>query len=144
MDITYLFSGKSVLTVPVILVLGWFIIGILLGRRISAKKHNQSDNRREKSRYDRKNNDDNIEIYVGNLSYDVDEKDLRREFEKYGKVTSARIIENKSNGKSKGFGFVEMLDQSEATEAIRAVNGKELKGRRVVANEAKSQARNGG
>ena len=62
-------------------------------------------------------------------------------FDKYGKVSSARIIKNKFNGKSKGFGFVEMPDASEAEAAVQALNGKDVQGRKLVVNEAKSRSR---
>jgi len=82
-----------------------------------------------------------IEIYVGNLSYDMSEKELLKCFEPYGKVLSARLIENKFNGKSKGYGFIEMINRPEAEAAVKALNGKEIKGRKMVANEAKTRAR---
>ncbi|OGV57690.1 MAG: hypothetical protein A2283_02890 [Lentisphaerae bacterium RIFOXYA12_FULL_48_11] len=66
---------------------------------------------------------------------------MRKAFENYGKVASARIIKNKFNGKSRGYGFVEMPDRAQAMAAIRALNGNEIKGRRIVVNEAKSEAR---
>ena len=90
---------------------------------------------------DRAGGDGEIELYVGNLSYDVDDKDLLTAFESYGKVVSGRIIQNRFNGKSKGYGFVEMADRDQALAAIRALNGKEIKGRRIVVNEAKSSPR---
>ena len=84
---------------------------------------------------------DVVEMYVGNLSYNVSEKDLRGEFEPYGEVVSVRIIKNRFNGKSKGFGFVEIAGRNDASQAVRALNGKDIKGRKVVVNEAKSEAR---
>ena len=75
-----------------------------------------------------------IYIYAGNLSFEVDEKDLRRIFETYGEVGSAEIIRLK--GKSKGFGFVEMLSKAEAEAAIQGLNGNEIKGRTLVVAEA--------
>lgn len=84
-----------------------------------------------------------VEIYVGNLSYEVDDRELKKAFEKYGEVKSTRVIRNKFNNKSKGFGFVEMPDREEAVEAIRALNGTEWKGRRIVVNEAKNEPRDG-
>lgn len=144
MDIVkYMVSGKTVIMVPVIVVLGWFIVGVLLGKRLHGNKQKSSFERKKGRRSRSAVGNGNTELYVGNLSYDMNENDLRKEFEKYGKVASVRIIENKMSGKSKGFGFVEMADKGEASSAIRAVNGKELKGRRVVVNEAQSQARNG-
>ena len=82
--------------------------------------------------------DGSIEIYVGNLSYDLDEATLRKEFEAYGKVNDARIISNKYNGKSKGFGFVHMPDAGEAEAAVKALDGKDLLGRALKCNMAKN------
>jgi len=84
---------------------------------------------------------DCIEIYVGNLSYDMTEAQLRKEFERYGAVKSARIIENRFNHKSKGFGFVEMPVRSEAEAAIKATHDKDIMGRRLRVNEAKNKSR---
>ena len=82
--------------------------------------------------------DGSIEIYVGNLSYDMTEEQLRKEFEAYGTVNSARLIINKFNGKSKGFGFVHMPNREEAEKACAALNDKEILGRRMKCNEAKN------
>lgn len=86
-------------------------------------------------------NGDFVEIYVGNLSYDMNEAQLRREFEKYGAVKSARIIENRYNKKSKGFGFVEMPVRNEAEAAVKALHDKEIMGRKLRINEAKNKTR---
>ena len=82
--------------------------------------------------------DGSIEIYVGNLSYDMTEEQLRKEFEAYGTVNSARLIINRFNGKSKGFGFVHMPNREEADRACAALNDKEICGRRMKCNEAKN------
>lgn len=82
--------------------------------------------------------DGSIEIYVGNLSYDLTEDQLRKEFEAFGKVNSARIITNRYNGKSKGFGFVQMPNREEAEKAVAALNDKDFMGRRMKCNEAKN------
>ena len=82
--------------------------------------------------------DGSIEIYVGNLSYDMTEDQLRKEFEAYGTVNSARLITNKYNGKSKGFGFVQMPDRSEVEKAVAALNDKEIMGRKMKCNVAKN------
>ena len=82
--------------------------------------------------------DGSVEIYVGNLSYDMTEDQLRETFAAYGKVNSARLITNKFNGKSKGFGFVQMPDRAEADKAIAALNEKEIKGRKMKCNVAKN------
>ncbi len=80
-----------------------------------------------------------VEIYVGNLSYETDEDQLRRAFERHGKVKSARIISNRFNNKSKGFGFVEMPLRAEAEAAIKALHDFELQGRRLRVNEARNK-----
>ncbi|MBQ0033358.1 MAG: RNA-binding protein [bacterium] len=82
--------------------------------------------------------DGSVEIYVGNLSYDMTEDQLRETFAAYGKVNSARLITNKFNGKSKGFGFVQMPDRAEADKAIAALNEKEIMGRQMKCNVAKN------
>jgi RNA recognition motif-containing protein len=78
-----------------------------------------------------------MNIYVGNLSYDATEDDLRQAFSALGQVDSVRVITDKFSGKSKGFGFVEMPNNNEATAAITAINGKMLRGREVRVNEAR-------
>ena len=82
--------------------------------------------------------DGSVEIYVGNLSYDMTEDQLRKEFEAYGKVGSARLITNRYNGKSKGFGFVQMPNRPEAEKACEALNDREVMGRKIKCNEAKN------
>ncbi len=82
--------------------------------------------------------DGSIEIYVGNLSYEMTEEQLRKEFEAYGKVNSVRIITNRYNGKSKGFGFVHMPNRAEVDAAVAALSAKEVCGRRLKCNEAKN------
>ena len=84
--------------------------------------------------------DGSIEIYVGNLSYDMTEDQLRKEFEAFGKVNSARLITNKFNGKSKGFGFVHMPNRGEVEAACAALNDKEILGRKIKCNVAKNVA----
>ena len=81
-----------------------------------------------------------MNIYVGNLDYGVTDEDLRTAFSAFGKVTSASVIMDKFSGRSKGFGFVEMPDSNEADQAIRALDGKALKGRNVKVNQAKPRA----
>jgi len=82
-----------------------------------------------------------IELYVGNLSYDMSDPDLEKAFQPFGKVLSARIIINKFNDRSKGYGFVEMDGQSSADKAVKAMHGKEVMGRKLVVNEARSKSR---
>ena len=82
--------------------------------------------------------DGSVEIYVGNLSYEMTDEQLRKEFEAYGTVNSARLIMNRFNGKSKGFGFVQMPNRAEAEKACAELNDKEIMGRKIKCNEAKN------
>jgi len=77
-----------------------------------------------------------MNIYVGNLSYDATDITIREAFESFGQVTSARVIKDKYNGQSRGFGFVEMPAQSQAQTAIKSLNGKELLGKQISVDEA--------
>ena len=83
-----------------------------------------------------------MNIFIGNLSYNVTEGDLRQTFEAFGQVASATVIKDEQSGRSKGFGFVEMPEQAEAQSAIAALNGQAFKGRTVTVNEARAQADN--
>jgi RNA recognition motif-containing protein len=76
-------------------------------------------------------------IYVGNLSYNVTSSDLEQLFTAHGQVQSAEVIQDRATGRSKGFGFVEMASDDEATTAINALNGTEHDGRNLTVNEAK-------
>ena len=78
-----------------------------------------------------------MNIYVGNLSFQLSEDDLNSAFGEYGQVDSAKIITDRETGRSKGFGFIEMPNQEEAEKAIEGLNGKELDGRAVKVNESK-------
>lgn len=79
-------------------------------------------------------------IYVGNLSFSVTNEDLKTKFEQYGNVASANVIMDRDSGRSKGFGFVEMTEKNDATDAINALNGSDMQGRAMTVNEAKPQA----
>ncbi|HEY5532313.1 MAG TPA: RNA-binding protein [Candidatus Anoxymicrobiaceae bacterium] len=81
-----------------------------------------------------------MKIYAGNLSYSVTDDDLRQAFAQFGTVDSADVIMDRSTGRSKGFGFVEMSDANEAKAAIEGLNGKDLKGRDINVNEARPKA----
>lgn len=83
-----------------------------------------------------------MRIYVGNLPYDVTEEELQQEFQAYGEVASVSIISDKFSGRPKGFGFVEMGSQSEGEVAIEGLNGKVLKERTIVVNEARPRPDN--
>ena len=85
-----------------------------------------------------------MNIYVGNLSYEVTEEDLRLALEEFGQVESATIIKDKYSGQSKGFGFVEMASKAEGQSAIDGLNGKELKGRALNVNEARPRTESRG
>ena len=78
-----------------------------------------------------------MNIYVGNLSYRMNDKDLEATFAKFGAVKSAKVIMDKETGRSKGFAFVEMEDSAAGNAAIEALNGKETEGRTLRVNEAK-------
>ncbi len=83
-----------------------------------------------------------MNIYVGNLSRDVTDEDLRQAFEAFGEVSSINIIKDRFSGESRGFGFVEMPNKTEAEAAIEAMNEQDLKGRAINVNEAKPKADN--
>jgi RNA recognition motif-containing protein len=78
-----------------------------------------------------------MNIYVGNLPREATEEDLRKAFESFGEITSAKIITDRFTGDSRGFGFVEMSNNSEAQAAISDLDGKDLKGRTLKVNEAR-------
>lgn len=78
-----------------------------------------------------------MKIYVGNMSRDVTDDDLRQAFEAFGRVESAIVLKDKYTGESRGFGFVEMPSGSEARSAINGMNGKDLKGRTLNVSEAR-------
>ncbi|MGA3286659.1 MAG: RNA-binding protein [Bacteroidota bacterium] len=81
-----------------------------------------------------------MKMYVGNLSRDISEDELKKEFAAFGAVESVTLIKDKFTGTAKGFGFVEMSVKSEAEAAIAGLNDKELKGRKMVVNEARPMA----
>jgi len=111
--------------------LAWFIVGVLAGRQTREERAKKTADAPSGER---------AELYVGNLPYSVRSRELKQAFSEYGNVLSARVIHNKMNGKSKGFGFVEM-DEREARAASKAMNGKDFQGRKLVVNEAKSRSR---
>ncbi len=85
-----------------------------------------------------------MKLYVGNLSYNLTDAELREAFAAHGQVTSAEVVKDRASGQSKGFGFVEMPAQDEANAAIQALNGVALKGRTLNVNEARPRADSGG
>ncbi|SCX84050.1 RNA recognition motif domain-containing protein [Desulfoluna spongiiphila] len=78
-----------------------------------------------------------MNIYVGNIAYNMSDDELRVVFENFGDVDSARIITDRDTGRSKGFGFVEMPDSDQAAAALEALNGSEIMGRTLTVNEAR-------
>lgn len=85
-----------------------------------------------------------MNIYVGNLSFDTTERELEAAFATYGAVTSARLATDRDTGRARGFGFVEMANQTEAQAAISGLNGSELQGRTLTVNEARPRESGGG
>jgi RNA recognition motif-containing protein len=85
-----------------------------------------------------------MNIYVGNLSYEVTEEDLQKAFEGFGQIESVKIIKDTYTGRSKGFGFVEMSNNADAQSAINDLNDKELKGRAIKVNAARPRTENRG
>ncbi len=84
-----------------------------------------------------------MDIYVGSLPFKMKEEDLREIFEKYGEVSSAKIIIDKMTRQSKGFGFVEMPDDAAAKDAIAKLHGQEIMGRALIVNESQKTERTG-
>ena len=150
-----LFKGATQ-TPAIILAVAAFVLGMIAmcllcklfcpcGKKSCQKdgKKQQSQKKGEEKPFEKRKPhpapaDGSVEIYVGNLSYDMTEDQLRKEFEAYGKVGSARLITNRYNGKSKGFGFVQMPNRAEAEKAVAALNDKEIQGRKMKCNEAKN------
>ncbi|MBU1319373.1 MAG: RNA-binding protein [candidate division Zixibacteria bacterium] len=85
-----------------------------------------------------------MNIYIGNLSFDATEEKLRQAFESYGEVTNVNMITDRDTGRPRGFAFVEMSGQSEATAAIDGLNGQDLDGRTLKVNEARQREDRGG
>jgi RNA recognition motif-containing protein len=83
-------------------------------------------------------------LYVGNLTYGTNDATLRQLFEAHGEVTSAQVIMDRDTGRSKGFGFVEMANDQDATAAISALNGQQVDGRALTVNEARPRTEGGG
>lgn len=81
-----------------------------------------------------------MRIYVGNLPYSVTDDELRETFGEFGELASAEVVKDRFSGQSKGFGFVDMPNNSEADQAIKALNDQPLKGRKLTVNEARPRA----
>jgi len=84
-----------------------------------------------------------MNIYIGNMSFDTTEDQLRQSFEEFGEVSTVNIITDKYSGESKGFGFVEMSSKKEAIAAISSLNGQDMDGRTLNVNEAKPREQSG-
>ena len=145
-----LFKGDTLVPALIVAVVA-FLLGLLVEMIVckfccSSKKLIDSSSRSGKGdfhKFEKRHPapaDGSIEIYVGNLSYDLTEAQLRKEFEAYGKVNSARIITNRFNNKSKGFGFIHMPNRAEADAAVKGLSDKEILGRKLKCNEAKNLA----
>ena len=83
-----------------------------------------------------------MNIYIGNLNYDISEDELMDIFKEYGEVASVKIIIDKYSGRSKGFGFIDMPTDQEASEAMENVNDTDIKGRRIKVNQARERNTN--
>lgn len=81
-----------------------------------------------------------MKLYVGNLPFNVTETDLRETFGRFGEVTKVDLISDRFSGESRGFGFVEMNNDSQADAAIKGLNGTDLRGRNLTVNQAKPKA----
>ena len=128
-----------------------YVIGFFVGRRKSAKngaKNPQQPQQQKKQQPVRRDPRPvtsrppipagSVELYVGNLSYDMTEDQLRQTFEAFGKVDSVRLVTNRYNNKSKGFAFVVMPNRPEAEKAIAELNDKDVMGRLMRVNEAQN------
>lgn len=149
-----LFTNCQTSCAAILLAVAAFVLGILAaclgckvfggcGKKACAKGGAAKAAKKEERPFEKRKPhpapaDGSVEIYVGNLSYDMTEDQLRKEFEAFGAVNSARLILNKFNGKSKGFGFVQMPNRAEAEKACEALNDKEIMGRKMKCNEAKN------
>ena len=137
--------GHAIVAIIGALVVG-FVLGRLSKRGKGADRKGGEPKRRSSERKPVVNQEParqpipagSVEIYVGNLSYDLTDEELKKLFAEYGEVSSARIVLNRFNGKSKGFGFVVMPNRSEAEKAIAAYSEKEFMGRKMRVNEAKN------
>ncbi len=163
-DITSITAMTSLIAVFSLM---WFITGIVIGRVMpdragakpssggrsgSSRRPRNSDRSggRSASRNGSRGAQQNarggsvkgsVELYVGNLPYSLTKKDLAKVFSPHGEVVSVRLIESKSNGKPKGFGFVEMKNQASASAAAKALHSTKIEGRAIVVSEAKSRDR---
>ena len=127
--------------IPMFAIIGAVVVIALLILAILAKKKKKPGQKAAPGKPGKSNGPDMVEIYVGNLSYDMTDAQLRREFERFGVVKSARVITHRTNSKSKGYGFVEMPHRKEALIGIKALDNSEVLGRRIRVNEARANTR---
>ena len=139
----------AIVALVVALVVG-YLIGFLVGRRKAAKGAPQKPQQPQQKKQQQPRREPrpepsrppipagSVELYVGNLSYDMTEDQLRQTFEAFGKVDSVRVVTNRYNNKSKGFAFVVMPNRAEAEKAIAEMNDKEVMGRPMRVNEAQN------
>ena len=142
-----LFKGDN-LAPALIVTVAAFLLGVLFELAVGAifrkgrgQERMQRPVRRDMLRPSRPHPapaDGSIEVYVGNLNYEMTDDMLRKEFEAYGKVNSARVITNRFNGRSKGFGFVHMPNMAEVEAAIKGLSDKEVLGRKLKCNVARN------
>ena len=137
------------MALAVALVVG-YVIGFLVGRRKAAKGDAKKPQQPQQKKQQPVRRDPrpvtsrppipagSVELYVGNLSYDMTEDQLRQTFEAFGKVDSVRLVTNRYNNKSKGFAFVVMPNRPEAEKAIAELNDKDVMGRLMRVNEAQN------
>lgn len=116
------------------------VTGLVLGERLKPWGRLSAVWQQRKAAQMRRNR--GVEIYVGNLAYEITDRDLEEMFRPHGRILSARVIRDRVGGRSKGYGFVRIEDLDEARRAIQALNGSEMKGRRLVVNEARGSSRN--
>lgn len=115
-----------------------FVAGVLLGRSLPARtRSSQSGSANGRGDGDKKSH----ELYVGNLSYDTTETQLRKAFARFSKGVSVRIIGHRQSGESKGYGFVQVPGRDAAMAAKKGLNGTELNGRKLAVSEARKNSR---
>ena len=127
------FSNANPSVLVALFSLLWFGVGILIGTQMSGRASSRGRRKSAQGKGQR------VEMYVGNLAYSVSERDLTDAFKVHGKVVRTRIIKNRSSGKSKGYGFVEMRASGNIDALAKKLNGLSVKGRKIVVNEAKSR-----
>lgn len=133
-------SNTKIIGIAIAAVAVIAVIVVLAKKRGCSKKSNGSKGNGSKGE-GTKGDPNLVEIYVGNLSYDMNDAQLRKEFERFGVVKTARVITHRTSGKSKGYGFVEMPHRKEALIAIKALDTTDVMGRRIRVNEARANTR---